>query len=75
MKGYSKELEEKLNKQVRKERAANGQCSSKMMSFRIDAENVEFLNLQSNKGRLINDLLRRECERRKMEYQKEMATE
>lgn len=68
-------MEEKLTKQVRKERSANGQCSSKMMSFRIDSENVEFLNLQSNKGRLINDLLRRECERRNQYYQKESATE
>lgn len=59
MKGYSKELEEKLNKQVRKERAANGQCSSKMMSFRIDADIVEYLNTVTNKGRTVNDALRR----------------
>lgn len=59
MKGYSKETEEKLLKQQRKERAANGGSTQKMMSFRIDADIVEYLNTQRNKGRTVNDALRR----------------
>lgn len=64
MKGYSNELEAKLNGVERKKRSPNGACTSKMMSFRIDAENVEFLALQRNKGGLINHLLREERKRR-----------
>lgn len=64
MKGYSKELEDKLNGVERKKRSPNGACTSKMMSFRIDADNVEFLALQRNKGGLVNQLLREECRRR-----------
>lgn len=59
MKGYSKELEERLQKQERKERAANGSCTSKMMSFRIDADVVAYLNTVQNKGRTVNDAVRR----------------
>lgn len=44
----------------RKKRSKNGECTSKMMSFRIDGENVEFLNDVANKGRLINRLLESE---------------
>lgn len=62
MKGYSKETEDKLLKLQRKERAANGGSSQKMMSFRIDAENVMFLEQVQNKGRLINRLLDQERE-------------
>lgn len=50
---------EQKQKQERKKRAANGAASSKMMSFRIDADNVIFLNSVSNKGRTVNDALRR----------------
>lgn len=35
----------------------HGQVTQKMMSFRIDAENVEKLEAEPNKGRLINKLL------------------
>lgn len=62
MKGYSKELEDKLLRMQRKERAANGGSTQKMMSFRIDAENVKFLERVQNKGRLINRLLDQERE-------------
>lgn len=75
MKGYLKETEERITKQVRRERAANGQCKSKMFSFRLDGDNIDFLNHQSNKGGLINQLLREERERRKAEFLKTMATE
>lgn len=57
MQDNKKETEETLQKQQRKERAANGKCTSKMMSFRIDADNVAFLEDVPNKGRLINNLL------------------
>lgn len=59
MRGYSKELEEKLNKQPRKEREANGHRSSRMMTFRIDADVAAFLDTQLNKGRTVNDAVRR----------------
>lgn len=70
MRGYSKETEraisgasqdkeqsQGLQKQQRKKRAANGAAASKMMSFRIDADNVKRLDDVPNKGRLINELL------------------
>lgn len=47
-------------------------CSapSKMMSFRITAENVAFLNLQPNKNGLVNYLIREEMKRRQAAYEK-----
>lgn len=51
---------EQKQKQQRKKRAANGGVTSKMMSFRIDAENVKFLDGVPNKGRLVNQLLDKE---------------
>lgn len=42
---------------VRKAYAAKGERSQKMMSFRIDYENVEWLEHQDNKGRTINNLI------------------
>ena len=50
-----KEKEEKAR--VRKAYAAKGERSQKMMSFRIDFENAEWLEHQDNKGRTINNLL------------------
>lgn len=52
-------MEEK-EKQQRKKRAANGERDSKMMAFRLDGDLVDWLSKIANKGRLINDLLRRE---------------
>ena len=43
--------------QVRKEYAARGSVHRKMVSLRIDYENLEWLNQQHNKGRYINDLI------------------
>lgn len=59
-------MEKKTEKQARKERAKNGEKTQKMMSFRLDSENLEWLQGIKNKGRLINDLIkrRREEERR-----------
>lgn len=49
------EKEEKAR--IRKAYAAKGERSQKMMSFRIDYENAEWLEQQENKGRTINNLL------------------
>lgn len=50
-------MEENKTTQPRKQYAKKGEKSSKMLSFRIDAENLEWLNTQANKGRVINDLI------------------
>ena len=46
-------------KQERKQRVANGQRESKMLSFRADRETIEILHHAANKGRLINDLVQK----------------
>lgn len=48
---------EEVKSQQRKEYAQRGTRTQKMMSFRLDAENIEFLEQQVNKGRFINDLI------------------
>lgn len=48
---------------VRKAYAADGERSQRPMSFRLDTENVEWLNQQPNKGRYINELIKRDRER------------
>ena len=50
-------MEENKTTQPRKQYAKRGEKSSKMLSFRIDSENLEWLNTQANKGRVINDLI------------------
>lgn len=50
-------MEENKNTQPRKQYAKRGERTSKMMTFRIDADNLEWLNTQPNKGRVINDLI------------------
>lgn len=50
-------MEEK-KKQERRQRAKNGEHSSKMMSFRCDWDVLNILSEVSNKGRLINQLVR-----------------
>lgn len=42
---------------VRKAYAAKGERSQKMMTFRVDLENVEWLEQQVNRGRYINELI------------------
>lgn len=48
------------NKQVqtRKQYVKKGKCTSKMMSYRCDGDNLSRLRSVMNKGKLINDLLR-----------------
>lgn len=49
--------EEEPKERQRREYAAKGSRSQKMMTFRVDYENLEFLESKVNKGRYINDLL------------------
>lgn len=42
---------------IRKSYAARGQRGQKMVNFRCDLENVEWLEKQSNKGRAINQAI------------------
>lgn len=51
------EQEQVPKKQERRVYAEKGTRSQKMMTFRIDLENIEFLDKQMNKGRYINDLI------------------
>lgn len=43
--------------QERKRYAKRGEPSQKMVSLRIDLDNLEWLNQQPNKGRYINRLI------------------
>lgn len=51
--------QEEREKQQRRKYSPAGTRGQKMMSFRIDSDNVEFLSQQPNKGLLINKLLRK----------------
>lgn len=51
-------MKEKEDKQLRKQRAKNGEKTSKMMSFRADELTLQILAKVQNKGRLINDLVK-----------------
>lgn len=51
-------MENDVKKQLRKQRAKNGERTSKMMSFRADELVMDILNKVPNKGRLINDLVK-----------------
>lgn len=42
---------------TRKAYTAKGERGQKMMSFRLDFENAEYLNTLPNKGRYINELI------------------
>lgn len=51
-------MKEKESKErIRKEYAHAGGRSQKMMAFRLDLENIEYLNTKANKGRFINELI------------------
>lgn len=56
-----KQTEEK--ERQRKAYAARGERSQKMMSFRVDNEVADWLNQQPNKGRYINNLIRKDMEK------------
>ena len=52
-------MEEKKEpkERTRKLYAARGERAQKMMSFRVDNDNLEWLEQQANKGRYINNLI------------------
>lgn len=43
-----------------------GEVTQKLMAFRLDLENIEYLNTKANKGRYINELIAREREKNNM---------
>lgn len=51
------ENEEKKGGRLRREYAPKGTKSQKMISFRLDLENEEWLQQHQNKGRYINELI------------------
>lgn len=51
------EQTEQTSRQERKRYAKKGVRGQKMVSMRIDIENIEWLNHQANKGRYINNLI------------------
>lgn len=51
-----------VQKQVRKSGRERGKVTQKVFSFRIDFENLQWLEKQQNKGRYINDLIERDRE-------------
>ena len=50
-------MADKQTTQPRKAYAPDGERAQKMFSFRLDADNSEWLAKQPNKGRYINDLI------------------
>ena len=52
-----KKTEEQEKERTRREYASKGSRSQKMMTFRLDLENIEYLNTKANKGRFINELI------------------
>lgn len=51
------EQKKEQEQRIRKERAKNGERTQKMMAFRVDLDNLEWLEQQANKGRYLNDLI------------------
>lgn len=49
--------EEQEKERTRREYSSKGSRSQKMMTFRLDLENTEYLNTKANKGRFINELI------------------
>ena len=53
-----KEIKNTEKARLRKAGITRGVRTQKMMTFRLDADLVEFLETKDNKGRFINDCLR-----------------
>lgn len=47
---------------IRKEGRTRGTITQKPMAFRCDIENIDWLQRQPNKGRYINELIRKDRE-------------
>lgn len=45
------------HQRTRKQRSKNGERAQKMMSFRVDNENLDWLLKHENKGRYLNQLI------------------
>lgn len=56
---------EENKERIRKTYAPKGERGQKSMTFRVDNENLPHLELQPNKGRYINDLIRADWESKK----------
>lgn len=48
---------ERTNEPIRKEGRAKGIITQKMVTFRCDVENLDWLEHQANKGRYLNELI------------------
>ena len=51
---------------IRKGGNARGVITQKMMSFKVDLENLEWLQQQPNKGRYINELIEKDRKEKSM---------
>ena len=51
------EKEKAKKTRIKRQYAKRGSSNQKMMSFRLDNENAEWLLKQTNKGRYINELI------------------
>lgn len=51
------EKEKAEKTRIKRQYAKRGSSNQKMMSFRLDNENAEWLLKQANKGRYINELI------------------
>lgn len=61
----NKDPEKEEKQRVRREYAKRGERSQKMVSFRLDNENANWLEMQGNKGRYINQLISNDMEKHK----------
>lgn len=52
-------MEEKKKKQERKQYAKRGERDSKMIAFRADGDVIKYLKRVANKGRLLNELVKK----------------
>lgn len=57
MKQEKKTVEPTGSMRTRREYAKKGERNQTMVSFRLDVENIDWLNGQPNKGRAINRLI------------------
>ncbi len=56
--------EEKQEQQrIRRAYAKKGERNQKMMAFRLDNENAEWLQMQPNRGRYLNELIANDRQR------------
>lgn len=53
---------EEIKERMRKAYAPKGERSQKTMSFRLDKDLLSWLSQQPNKGRYINELIRRDMQ-------------